>query len=112
MNTMKNDLATPRPWQIQNTLESTIIANIDGPDGGHTDFHYDVICELNTDGVDYDANAELIVRAVNNFDALLDASQSAYAVLSTLRLILKPEDWDIVEPIKEKLENAIANAEK
>lgn len=97
---MKNDLATPRPWQIQNTLEATIIANIDGPDGGHTDFHYDVICELNTDGVDYDANAELIVRAVNNFDALLDALKSARDILIENRIIKSEVSLKIAEAIK------------
>ena len=93
MNTMKKDLASARNWHIENgsvimsefNYKNTLIRQ------RIADVHFG----------DYEEgkhNAELIVRAVNNFDALLEACKEAIAYCP--------------EPLRLKLITAIANAEK
>lgn len=107
---MKKDLASARPWVLTSYPDGLggkdkVIESIDGKKIADC---FTAIRETEEEK----QNAALIVRSVNNFDDLMDSVLSAYAVLSTLKLILNPEAWEIVKPIKEKLETAISNAEK
>ena len=97
---MKKDLASARNWHIENgsvimsefNYKNTLIRQ------RIADVHFG----------DYEEgkhNAELIVRAVNNFDALLEACKDALTDLKG------PQTKSKVEVIRQ-LEYAIANAQK
>lgn len=107
----KKQEATPRPWQIKNEHDFTIIGNIDGPDGGHNDFHYDTICEINTDGVDYDANAELIVRAVNAHDDVVESLKTALIICDLFNEQAEGRVSNAFMVSWKKIESALAKAE-
>lgn len=95
---MKNDLATPRPWTL---------SIINEPMGNHKT-NRRVLYKIDQSPMPLDihpekehlANAELIVRAVNNFDALLDALKSARDILIENRIIKSEVSLKIAEAIK------------
>lgn len=64
---------TEGPWQSQHDFdrdgELTIIGAIDGPDGGHTDFHYTTVCIVE-EGEEATANARLIASLPDLVEAL------------------------------------------
>jgi hypothetical protein len=98
-NTMK-DKATPRPWNVSGSLiykQSNLdyrIAKIQGNTGPRTD----------------EWNAEFIVKAVNNYDALLDACKLWVEALPDLKCNKAYES--IMADIIAKTNQAIAQATK
>lgn len=66
---------TDGPWQSQNSESldgmCTIVGNIDGPDDGR--FTYTVICEMNADAADFEANRRLVIAAPELLKALIEA---------------------------------------
>ena len=100
----KTDKATPRPWEFeQNSIELKHHGFKIYGDIGHS-AQYGKSCMPIAytfhDGELAKANAELIVRAVNNFDALLETCRKAQKELKAKGLF------------SVDLEQAIAQAEK
>lgn len=64
---------TDGPWQSQHDFDRdgllTIIGAIDGPDGGHNDFHYTTVCVVE-EGEDATSNARAIAVLPEVLDAL------------------------------------------
>lgn len=127
---MINDNATPRPW----TIEIWKYNNITQDCKSVITNGYDAVCEIYNvergspieSRSSYKANAELIVRAVNNHDALLEAlKQAEFALGENLVWITDKFDLEIRQSDKATLAKlnqlnqahisickAIANAEK
>lgn len=82
---MKKDLASARPWKVDK--KNACVVNLED---------WPIFSSRYKD--ELRANAALTVRAVNNFDALLDACKEAIAYCP--------------EPLRLKLITAITNAEK
>ena len=78
---MTNDNATPRPWH--RVADSNLIIK-----QSHRDYRIAKI-EGGTGKITDDANAELIVRAVNNFDSLLEACKLALQHMEANNMLLK-----------------------
>lgn len=105
MNNMKKDLATPRPWKAECLSPNNVWINSIADDRGPMP----LARTLNGSNDIYDA--DLIVRAVNNFDALLEACKEALHGLQ-----LESESNDGIEIRNRRrieiAKQAIANAEK
>lgn len=105
----KTDKATPRPWKTTSYPDGLGGTDkiIEAADGRKI---ADCFTAINETMVEKE-NAKLIVRAVNNFEALLEACSYSLAMFSAMKLLLNDAAIEALRPVKEKLEQAIANAE-
>ena len=97
---MKKDLTVARPWKVRLGINESFI---DGKD---------IVClavvNYLMDTNEAKANAKLIVKAVNNFDALLEACKEAKEVL--LKVYKDDKGVDIFHALG-LLDNAIKQGE-
>lgn len=75
----KMEKAAARPWQVVKLDDNYYIQHGDGTkvNSGHA---------VRTNCKEYKANAELIVRAVNSYDALLEACRESIAYLDEAKI--------------------------
>jgi len=99
-NTMK-DKATPRPWKAEMLGANSVWINGMADERGPMPLARMCCADADLD------NASLIVKAVNNHDALLDACRSALLVIESAGI---SNDWP--KNIVDKIERAISQATK
>ena len=104
--------ATPRPWKITRT-EGSLGVGLDWAITGR----WTAIATLfdEDDDPEQEANAALIVRAVNNHDALVEALEALLAAVPEKPYWLKPDaesegyfEVNLPEPVVEQARAALA----
>ena len=76
---MTKDNATPRPWHTRSGDCCIRIVEKSLPEGFSV-----TICELSIGSFNFEANAKLIVKAVNCHDELVEALKEAHAMLENV----------------------------
>jgi hypothetical protein len=110
MNTMKNDLATPRPWTLEHKEFMGCGFNVWKIFDEYGE--REIAVSTLVDDAEQKANAELIVRAVNNLDALIEVCRAAEKSLSLDASGASPAFIAEMQHVRICLRNAVANAEK
>jgi hypothetical protein len=96
------DKATPRPWKIFEGGSQDVVDIVNGKN--------EMLCRCKGSFIgsrplkEAQANASLIVKAVNNHEALLEACREAYEALG------KDRNWNISDLRLKTLKSAIDNA--
>lgn len=105
------DLSTPRPWRefgAYNNDKSKTLYHIECDVNGRIGEHV-----ASTTGHNREVNASLIVRCVNNHEALLEACRRAYLLLDAENNHGMGKRTDALSyEVYKDLEQAIANATK
>lgn len=95
------EMTTPRPWRMENTAYES--ADIWGADDKRVGYVSSLYYSGKHDVAR--ANAELIVRAVNSHDALVEALEEMYAAWDGYEM-LAALDFNIQDKVKAALEAA------